>query len=192
MASMAQGQNHQFNNWINSTKALFCLGNGISKFVQREAEEQYNDNVEHVTKKTNKRPFDCNQCSHHNILPEHASVNGPCKLGNPQLCHCKRNRNRRQCPQQNACGIFHDLICDQHSKKVPNWDNTYMDKWSTSCFEYIKCFISTPGYRTKDSFDQLDASAFLSICQNNSRLHYYFNSPHIQTLIKTVRIQCHV
>lgn len=186
MSAFARGQNDKFNNWICSTKALFCLGIGISKFVQREAEEQYKDNVEHVTAITKIRPYDCNQCSQQNIQPDHVINKGLCKFGNPQNCHCKPKVGRRKCPQANACGIFHDLIFDQHTKKVPNWSNTNIDKWSTSWFEYIKCFISTPGYSTKDSVDQLDTLALLNICQNNERLAKTLKKTNSQNLIETV------
>lgn len=166
--------------------SLDHLKNGIVDFIQRETDKQYKEFVNEVTAKAQIKTFECNQCSHDNVVPEHSTVKGRlCKL---KHCHCIQNRLRRKCPNGNACGIFYDLICDQHTKKAPNFTNTNIDKWSTSSFEYIKCFIPTPGYKSKCSFDDLDLLALLNICQNNERLKKHFDSPDIHSTIE--RVSC--
>jgi len=92
------------------------------------------------------------------------------------FAHVKRKKSRRICPKGGACGIFYDLITDEHEHVEPCWFNTNFDQWSSAngYFEFIKCFISTPGYKTKSTLSQLDALALLSICQNNRTLNQMF------------------
>ena len=174
MNTLSEHPTNTLHNWVTAVKTLDCLKCGMKQFIKEEATNQYDKNVTTVSQQAGS--YSCTVCSLENILPDHAVNNTHCKLNNRANCHCKQNGQRRLCPQ-NACGRFHDLICDQHTQQKPNWSNTNPVKWSTSCMEYIKCCIPTNGYKPKHSFDELDASALLSICQNNAPLHTHFQQP---------------
>jgi len=92
------------------------------------------------------------------------------------------------CVLKEELAEYSDLITDEHTHKDPFWFNTNFDQWSSvnGYFEFIKCFISTHGYKTKSSFSQLDALALLSICQNNRTLNLIFQGKGFPDLFEKV------
>ena len=177
----------KFQNWIRATLGLRYLKEGLATFISQEADEQYKNYVQYVLSLTKRSEYDCTNCTPENLLPNHGVENKKCNQTGIDNCFCAKRfrKNRRMCPQASACGILYDAIIDEHTHKAPSWHNTNIEKWSSSSFEFFKCFISTPGYKTKSSFAQLDALALLSICQNNRKLKANFND--IKDKIEKVR-----
>jgi len=178
----------QFHNWIRATLGLQYLKEGLATFISREADEQYNNHVRYVLSLTKQSEYNCVECTSKNLLPYHGVANRTCIQTGSDTCYCatRFRKKRKQCPQAGACGILFDTIIDEHTHKAPSWTNTNIDKWSSSSFEFFKCFISNPGYKAKSSFAQLDALAYLNICQNNRKLNSNFNN--INDKIEKVRL----
>jgi len=178
MALTAQIQG-EFRNWIRASLGLKYLKDGLVEFISSEARKQYDKHVGNTIQTACVQDYKCNSCLPDTLLPYHQVRNGQCNQGNPRNCICSRRKtnSRRICPEGGACGIFYDLIADEHTHKDPCWFNTNFDQWSSAngYFEFIKCFISTHGYKTKSKFSELDALALLSICQNNRRLNLIFH-----------------
>jgi len=180
----------EFRNWIRASLGLKCLKDSLVEFISSEARKQYDKHVSKTIKTACVQDYTCKSCLPDTLLPYHHVRNGQCNQGNPSNCICRRRTTnaRRICPEGGACGIFYDLITDKHTHKEPCWFNTNFDQWSSANgnFEFIKCFISTPGYKTKSTFSQLDALALLSICQNNTTMKKIFKGNGFPDLIKTV------
>jgi len=168
----------ELRNWIRASLGLKCLKDGLVEFISKEARKQYDKHVGKTILTAGVQDYTCKSCLPDTLLPYHQVRNGQCNRGNPRNCICSRGttNSRRICPEGGACGIFYDLITDEHTHKEPCWYNTNFDQWSSAngYFEFIKCFISTPGYKTKSTFLDLDALALLSICQNNRKLNLIF------------------
>ncbi|WAR30125.1 HELZ-like protein [Mya arenaria] len=175
----------QFRNWVRSSIGLRCLKDGLLDYVSTKTEEQYETFVTYVKGRAKIDTFTCEKCELCNLLPHHALEKRPCNQKNVKSCNCKRQGGRRICPEGGACGIFYDCVIDEHSQKDPSWCNTSVELWSTNSFEFLKCYISTPGYKNKISLSQIDASGLLSICLNNMGLNAAFNN--ILDLLKKVK-----
>jgi len=161
MSLNEQTADGQFRNWIRASLGLKTLKEGLVGFIENEAQRQYAKCVEQVKQNASIAAYTCNTCSFDTLLPH--NQNNPNRRGNSQ---------KRTCPQGGACGIFYDLITDEHTeKRAPKWCNANFDQWSSSHVEFIKCFIFTSGYKENKSFAQLDALALLQICLNNRSLH---------------------
>jgi len=180
----------EFRNWIRASLGLKYLKNGLVEFISSEARKQYDRHVGITIKTARVQDYKCKSCLPDTLLPCHQVRNGQCNHGNPRNCICSRRRtnSRRICPEGGACGIFYDLITDEHTHKDPCWYNTNFDQWSSvnGYFEFIKCFISTSGYKTKSNFEELDALALLSICQNNRKLNMIFQGTGFLDLFEKV------
>jgi len=178
MSLSEQIKEEKFRNWIRASLGLKFLRVGLVEFISKEAKRQYDSHVSVVKQKAGINAYNCQSCLPDLLLPMHTVNKEACNQRNHNYCNC-RGRNatpKRVCPQGGACGIFYDLITDEHTKKAPNWQNSNFDQWASAngCFEFIKCFITTHGYNTKTSFAQLDALALLSICQNNRKFNDIF------------------
>jgi len=177
-------------NWIRASLGLKYLKNGLVEFISREARTQYDKHVGKTIKTACVQDYTCKSCLPDTLLPYHHVRNGQCNQGNPRNCIIKRRttNSRRICPEGGSCGVFYDLITDEHTNREPCWLNTNFDQWSSAngYFEMIKCFISTPGYKTNSTFSQLDALALLSICQNNRRLDMIFHGKGFPDLVEKV------
>jgi len=180
----------EFRNWIRASLGLKYLKDGLVEFISSETRKQYDKHVGKTIQTACVQDYKCKSCLPDTLLPYHQVRNGQCNQGNPRNCICSRRtpNSRRICPEGGACGIFYDLITDEHTRKDPFWLNTNFDQWSSAngFFEFIKCFISTPGYKAKSKFSQLDALALLSICQNNRRLNLIFHGNGFPDLLEKV------
>jgi len=190
MSLSKQIKNEEFRNWIRASLGLKYLRVGLVECISKEAKRQYDSHVNVVKQKAGIKAYNCQSCMPDIILPMHKVNKEACNQGYSNNCNCRRRNAtpKRACPQGGACGIFYDLITDGHTKKSPNWQNSNFDQWTSTngCFEFIKCFITTHGYKTKTSFAQLDALALLSICQNNRELNNIFQGTGFQNIIDTV------
>jgi len=164
-----------FRNWIRASLGLKNLKEGLVGFIENKAHRQYEKCVKQVKQKTGIADYTCNTCSFDTLLPHNPS--NPNRRGNIQ---------KRPCPQRGACGIFYDLVAKEHTETAPKWRNANFDQWSSSHVEFIKCFISTSGYKEKKSFEQLDALALLQICRNNRSLHATLFDQSFQNLVDSV------
>jgi len=185
----------ELRNWIRASLGLKCLKDGLVEFISKEARKQYDKHVGNTIKTACVKDYTCKSCLPDTLLPYHQVRNGQCNQSNC-ICSRRKTNSRRICPAGGACGIFYDLITDEHLHKDPFWFNTNFDQWSSEngYFEFIKCFISTPGYKTKSIFSELDALALLSICQNNRKLNLIFQGKGFPDLLEEVMyfyVICH-
>ncbi|XP_052786871.1 probable helicase with zinc finger domain isoform X2 [Mya arenaria] len=175
----------QFRNWVRSSIGLRCLRDGLLDYVTTSTEDQYKTFVKYLKRRAKISTFTCDKCQLCNLLPLHALEKKRCNQRHVNYCNCKRQSDKRVCPEGGACGIFYDCVTDEHFEHDPSWCNTSVELWSTNSFEFMKCFISTPGYKNKRSISLIDASGLISICLNNRRLRASFND--ISDLLKKVK-----
>ncbi|WAR30115.1 hypothetical protein MAR_003683, partial [Mya arenaria] len=169
--------NELFRNWIKGVLGIDFLHDGLVEFVDKETERQWDTIVKTIQNRCKLKSFDCKDCTIVNLLPEHPV--GSCLNSYPDECNCskRKKKNKRKCPLKGACGIFYDMVIDEHVKKQPKWDNTNVENWPNSYWEYAKCFIPGPGHIDDDTSANTDTAALLSICLNNNDIRGLLGDP---------------
>ncbi|KAH3817842.1 hypothetical protein DPMN_119397 [Dreissena polymorpha] len=159
-------------NWVKTCLALRYVTEGIVSYVKKACEEKYLIDIDHLKDVCGISDYTCNMCNVKELKPYHARL-FPCKYQQYiRRCGCQ-GQNKKTCLQNDICGVFYDLIIDNHVKSNPKWSNTKCELWSdqrTGPWEVMKCYICTPGYEKKPDIFQADVTALVQICMNDRDL----------------------
>ncbi|KAH3801239.1 hypothetical protein DPMN_154886 [Dreissena polymorpha] len=170
---MSTNKDMGFHNWVKACLAIKCVRDVIIPLVQKYCKEHYSNNTDHVLKVCGLTIYSCNQCDVTEIEPYHKRSRTKCGY---KKCACTvKNMNMKPCTENLACGVIYDQIKAAHTYNDPSWSNTNCNKWSSSAWEQMKCYISTPGYKEKADISCSDLTALIQICLNYIPLRTLFN-----------------
>ncbi|XP_052217972.1 uncharacterized protein CXorf38 homolog [Dreissena polymorpha] len=170
---MSTNNDMEFHNWVKACLAIKCVRNGIIPLLEKHCKEHYSNNTDQVLNVCGLPKYSCNQCDVTKLEPYHKHSRTKCGY---RKCACKeKNMNMKPCTENLACGVIYDQIKAAHINNDPSWSNTNCDKWSSSAWEQMKCYISTPGYKEKADISCADLTALIQICLNYIPLRTLFN-----------------
>ncbi|XP_052220606.1 uncharacterized protein CXorf38-like [Dreissena polymorpha] len=161
----------EFRNWIKACLAIKCVKDGLVPLVEKYTNIHYTSNKDEVVKVCGIPTYLCKTCDVTELEPYHKTSKITCKF---RKCGCK-NDNMKKCQENRACGVVYDQIQSAHIRNDPSWPNTNCDKWSSSAWEQMKCYIFTPGYKQKTDISCADVTALIQICLNYRPLRTIFN-----------------
>ncbi|XP_052221703.1 uncharacterized protein LOC127838166 [Dreissena polymorpha] len=161
----------EFRNWIKACLAIKIVRDGLVPLVKKYSDEHYTNNTLEIVKVCGIPTYLCKKCDITELEPYHKTSKIRCKF---RKCGCKNN-TMKKCQENRACGVVYDQIQSAHIRNDPSWSNTNCDKWSSSSWEQMKCYIFTPGYKQKTDISCADATALIQICLNYRPLRTIFN-----------------